>query len=210
MSLSSVSMGLLLISVCSALSVEDPRRLRIAYYGARKANVTASYLSVLKSSGITDAWIPYLQGAFAVDCCKKNDTVYRAGGLHAGLMSLAAAETEGLVTRYQAQGIRPWFFERPVPDFEYTGVTGTIGPDLWNSSSDRVEAGWMRVVSNITSVYPKVRSMGFEGLVYDNEGYYSKVCQDPVTNMPVSCLWAQREAYLNATGPAAGAYYRRG
>ena len=143
MSLSSMSMlrlGLLLICVCSALSLEGPRRLRIAYYGARKANVTASYLSVLKSSGITDAWIPYLQGAFAVDCCKKNDTVYRAGGLHAGLMSLAAAETEGLVTRYQAQGIRPWFFERPVPDFEYTGVTGTIGPDLWNSSSDRVEA----------------------------------------------------------------------
>ena len=189
---------------------QEARRLRIAYYGARKTNVTDDYLSVLKNSGVTDVWISYLQGAFAVDCCKKNASAYRAGGLYAGLMSLAAVKAANLTMRYRSHDIRPWFFERPVPDFEYTTLNGAIGPNLFNSSSESVEAGWAQVVENITRVYPKVRSMGFEGLVYDNEGYYSKTCQDPVTNLPVSCLWAQREAYLNATGAAAGGYYRRG
>eukprot|EP01050_Picozoa_sp_SAG11_P049511 SAG11_NODE_27090_length_337_cov_0.647059_1_plen_33_part_10 len=33
-----------------------------------------------------------------------------------------------------------------------------------------------------------MKAQGFAGLVYDNEGYYSKTCQDPG---PVSCLWHQ-------------------
>lgn len=63
---------------------------------------------------------------------------------------------------------------------------------------------WEHVVANITAVYSEVRAMGFEGLVYDNEGYYSGTCNDPT---PVSCLWHQRSAF-NVNG--SGSYYARG
>ena len=59
------------------------------------------------------------------------------------------------------------------------GDPGTIGPDICGNSSAQINARWEEFVRNITSVYPVVRSMGFEGLVYDNEGYCSKTCNDP-------------------------------
>jgi hypothetical protein len=51
-----------------------------------------------------------------------------------------------------------------VPDYEWTGAAGTIGKDLWNTSA-AIDARWDELVSNVTRVYPSVRSMGFEGLV---------------------------------------------
>ena len=35
---------------------------------------------------------------------------------------------------------RPWFFERPVPDYEWTGAAGAIGPGLWNATSASADA----------------------------------------------------------------------
>ena len=80
------------------VSGDKPRRLSIAYYGASNSNVTDDYLSVLKTSGVTDAWVPYMAGAYAVDCCKKNEAAYKAGGLHAGLLSLADVKAQKLAT----------------------------------------------------------------------------------------------------------------
>ena len=51
--------------------------------------------------------------------------------------------------------------------------------------------------------------MGFEGLVYDNEGYYSKTCNDPG---PVSCLWNVDSAFDKVVDgkTVRGNYYKRG
>jgi len=187
------------------VSGDKPRRLSIAYYGASNSNVTDGYLSVLKTSGVTDAWVPYMAGAYAMDCCKKNEAAYKAGGLHAGLLSLADVKAQKLVESYSVAGIRPWFFERPVPDFEWTDTPGAIGRGLWNSSA-AADAGWSALVANITSVYPQVKALGFEGLVFDNEGYYSGTCKDPIDGHLESCLWCQRDA----SGNTSANYYKRG
>ena len=142
--LAAVAMGALtLLASTSSLPAATPlytpapapaptRRLRIALYGAPARNFTAANASLFKSCGVTDAWIPYLQGAFAVDCCKAagdaGARAYAAGGLHAGLLPLQ--EAPGLLATYRAAGIRPWFMERPGPDFEWTGSAGAVGPGL--------------------------------------------------------------------------------
>ena len=175
-------------STSSSTAAAGPRRLSIALYGAPNSNLTSDQLGTFQRTGVTDAWIPYLQGAFAVDCCKnKTDggSAYRQGGLHAGLVPLAQARQDKLVETYAQHSINAWFFERPVPDFEWTGSAGTIGPALWNSSAE-ADAKWAEVVANISAVYPQVRKMGFAGLVFDTEGYYSGVMNDPG---PVSRLW---------------------
>ena len=129
-----------------------PRRLSISLYSAPTTNVTAANASFLQSVGVTDVWIPYMQGAFAVDCCHTN--AYAAGGLHAGLLSLQQAKHDKLIETYAGAGIKSWFFERPVPDYEWTGQPGTIGPDMWNTS-DKIDARWAEVVRNISTVYPE-------------------------------------------------------
>ena len=59
------------------------RRLSVAHYGAPNTNVSADDIALFQEVGITDAWIPYLAGAFAVDCCKpKPPGAYAHGGLH--------------------------------------------------------------------------------------------------------------------------------
>ena len=73
----------------------------------------------------------------------------------------------GLVGTYSGSGIKTWFMERPVPDFEWVSTR-----DLWNSTA-HADAMWAEVVENISKVYPRVQGLGFSGLVYDNEGYYS-------------------------------------
>jgi hypothetical protein len=192
-----------------------PRRLSISYYGAPNQNVTAENATFLASVGVTDVWVPYLAGAWAVDCCDcrtgnhgSRTCAYATEGLHAGLVSLQQAKDERLVETYAAAGINTWFFERPVPDFEWTGAVGTIGDGMWNSSAE-IDAGWAAVADNISAVYPAVKAMGFAGLVYDNEGYYSKTCHDPG---PVSCLWHQSSAFDKTVGGKLirGNYYRRG
>ena len=65
-----------------------PRRLSVHLYGAPNANVTEANASFFASVGVTDAWVPYLQGAFPVDCCHNDDAAYKAGGLYAGLVTL--------------------------------------------------------------------------------------------------------------------------
>eukprot|EP01052_Picozoa_sp_SAG31_P027586 SAG31_NODE_2592_length_5424_cov_1.685258_4_plen_278_part_00 len=200
-----------------------PRRLSISYYGA-PSNVTAETASFLRSVGVTDAWVPYLSGAFGVDCCdcrrighrsgvctmdaKSSATAYAKEGLHGGLVSLQRIKHEQMVETYAKAGIKAWFFERPVPDFEWTGMAGTIGKAMWNSSAE-VDARWAALVANISTVYPQVKALGFAGLVYDNEGYYSGVCKDPG---PVSCLWHQSSAFdATVNGKLVrGNYYKRG
>jgi hypothetical protein len=186
-----------------------PRRLSVSYYGAPNSNITTNYTLTLQQSGVTDAWIPYLQGAFAVDCCQTRtpagDAAFERGGLHAGLVSLEQAKHEKLVDSYVSAGIRPWFMERPVPDFEWTSTAGAIGPELWNGSSAHADAGWAELAKNITEVYPRVKQLGFAGLVFDNEGYYSGTCT--VNATPVSCLWDQHDAQ---TGRISESYYKRG
>ena len=78
--LAAVAMGALtLLASTSSLPAATPsytpapaptRRLRVALRGAPARNFTAANASLFKSCGVTDAWIPYLQGAFAGDCCK--------------------------------------------------------------------------------------------------------------------------------------------
>eukprot|EP01045_Picozoa_sp_COSAG04_P008707 COSAG04_NODE_488_length_13495_cov_24.281257_12_plen_377_part_00 len=202
----------------------SPRRLSVAYYGAPNSNVSAADAAFFKSVGVTDAWTPYLAGAWPVDCCdcrrpgheskscatdaKGGAAVYAKEGLHGGLVSLQQAKDERLVETYQAAGINTWFFERPVPDYQWTGAAGTIGKGLWNNS-DEIDASWAALAVNISTVYPQVKAMGFAGLVYDNEGYYSKTCKDPG---PVSCLWHERSAFDKTVGGklVRGNYYKRG
>ena len=155
-----------------------PRRLSVAYYGAPNSNVSAADAAFFKSVGVTDAWTPYLAGAWPVDCCdcrrpgheskscttdaKGGAAVYAKEGLHGGLVSLQQAKDEGLVETYQAAGINTWFFERPVPDFQWTHSAGTIGKGLWNNS-EQIDAGWEALAANISTVYPQVKDMGFAG-----------------------------------------------
>ena len=94
------------------------RRLRIALYGAPNQNVTTDVAALYRQSGVTDVWISYLQGAFAVDCCKsKTDggAAFRKGGLHGGLVSLQQAKQEKLLETYASKGIRSWFFRTGCP-----------------------------------------------------------------------------------------------
>ena len=202
-----------------------PRRLSVAYYGAPNSNVSAADAAFFKSVGVTDAWTPYLAGAWPVDCCdcrrpgheskscatdaKGGAAVYAKEGLHGGLVSLQQAKDERLVETYQAAGIATWFFERPVPDFQWTHSAGTIGKGLWNNSDPQIDAGWEALAANISTVYPQVKAMGFAGLVYDNEGYYSGTCKDPG---PVSCLWHERSAFDKTVDGklVRGNYYKRG
>jgi hypothetical protein len=194
------------LSPDAALTPPSPRRLSISYYGAPNSNVSAATASFLRSVGVTEVWVPYLAGAWPVDCCGSH--AYAKEGLHGGLISLRQVREERLVQTYGGAGIRTWFFERPVPDFEWTGTAGTIGKAMWNASAE-IDEGWAALAANISRVYPEVKALGFAGLVFDNEGYYSGVCKDPG---PVSCLWHQSSAFDRTVGGklVRGAYYRRG
>lgn len=55
------------------------------------------------------------------------------------------------------------------------------------------------MVDNITRVYPVVKEMGFEGIVYDNEGYYSGVMILPDGKTRASRLWDQQDQVCERT-----------
>ena len=75
-----------------------------------------------------------------------------------------------------------------MPDYEWT-----FNHNLWNDSDAATDALWAAVVDNITLVYPVVKEMGFEGIVYDNEGYYSGVMVLPDGKTRASRLWDQQD-----------------
>ena len=165
-----------------------PRRLSAALYEAPHSTeggpLTPAHASFIQRQGVTAAWVAYMAGAFATDKPR------------AALLPLDAAKH--VAKTYAAAEVAPWFFERAVPGFLYVGHH-----DVWNSTPS-ADALWAECAANVSRVYPRVREMGFRGLVYDNEADYT-----PNTVLPsgrvVSGFWYQPEQF-----GLKGNYYRRG
>jgi len=112
--------------------------------------------------GITDAWVYPLKGAFPQD---QRPEAQR---------TVAELSAAGTLDAYRKNGVRYWWFERPVPDFFYETSKRPDFPKthLWDDSPE-TDALWSAVCERIASVYPAARAAGFAGVVYDTESYYS-------------------------------------
>ena len=168
---------------------ENERRVDVHLYGgdtAKGAPLAPWYHRI----GITDVWLAYPKGAFPQD----------AGPESQGLHSLDELNADGTLRAYRQNGVRYWWFERPVPDFFYQRSKRPDFPKshLWDSSAETDE-DWTEVCNRIKSIYPQVRKAGFRGIVYDSESYYSYN-----TNTP--WLWGGHEDQYGLDGN----YYKRG
>ncbi len=140
--------------------------------------------------GITDVWLYTVKGAFPQD---QDPATQRDPG---------QLEADGILDSYRQNRVRYWWFERPVPDYLYYNESGSPAAPrevIWSSGAS-TDAAWASVCEAIADVYPRVRAAGFEGIVYDNEAYYSY--QGPGKPW----LWQGNERQL---GPQ-GNYYLRG
>jgi len=171
------------------LTGKNGRRVDVQLYGgdtAKGAPLAAWYRRI----GITDVWLAYPKGAFPQD----------AGPESQGLHSLDELNADGTLRAYRQNGVRYWWFERPVPDFFYERSKRPDFPKshLWDSSAETDE-DWTEVCNRIKSIYPHVRNAGFRGIVYDSESYYSYN-----TNTP--WLWGGHGDQYGLDGN----YYKRG
>ena len=140
--------------------------------------------------GITDVWLYPLQGAFPQDQRTEDQK------------SVDDLQREGILRSYNANGIRYWWMERPVPDYLYViqSRSSDASPGVIWSSGESPDAAWKAICEGIRLTYGGARAAGFEGIVYDNEGYYSYVGPGK------PWLWQGHDQEL---GPQ-GNYYTRG
>jgi hypothetical protein len=187
-----VALVLLLSGVASEAG-ELPRRIErridIHLYGG-DTTAGAPLAPWYHSIGITDVWLAYPKGAFPQD----------AGPELQGLHSVGELQTARILDHYRRNGIRYWWFERPVPDYFYVRSRSPDFPKshLWDSSAP-TDMAWERVCGKIKSIYPQARKAGFAGFVYDTEAYYSYRKDAP-------WLWGGSEDQYGINGN----YYRRG
>ena len=138
-----------------------PRRLRVGLYvapyigqpGVFTTNDTTLPQYLAETVGVTDVFLPYVSGAFAVD----NNT-----------RMLSPADAEPTVMRYRSAGISTWMEERPAPAAEWVEHPPDV---LWNTSVAS-DALWAQIVVRAVQSYSLAKSAGFAGLVYDAEDYY--------------------------------------
>jgi hypothetical protein len=143
-----------------------------------------------RSVGITDVWLYFVKGVFPQDQPPESQ------------LDLASLEDTGVLAGYRREGIRFWWFERPVPDYLYylnMGLAELESDGIWGRSPS-VDRIWESIGISIANTYGRVRNAGFSGLVFDNEAYYS------YKGSGTPWLWEghSRELGLN------GNYYRRG
>ena len=189
------SLGLVLGALRATAADEEAggaRRLEVHLYGGdlRAGAPLAAWYGEI---GITDVWLYPFKGAFPQD--QKPETQ----------RTVAQVEADGTLAAYRKQGIRTWWFERPVPDFLYATTKPKSFPTshLWDSSAAS-DALWQGVCAKIAAIYPGVREAGFRGLVYDNESYYSY--QGDPSGKEKPWLWAGHGDQVGMEGN----YYRRG
>lgn len=146
-----------------------------------------------RSIGITNVWLYTLKGAFPQD--QKAETQRTVAELKKGRVLEA----------YRSNQIRYWWFERPVPDYLYATAGGSsVTPrDIWDDSAE-TNAIWDEICRKVAEIYPGVREAKFEGLVYDNEAYYSFKGDESGKDKP--WVWGGHTEEYGVEGN----YYRRG
>ncbi len=140
--------------VCAVAPGHASRRVEVHLFGG---DITdgAPLAPWYREIGITDVWLYTLKGAFPQDQAPETQR------------SVADLQAGGVLDAYRTNGIRYWWFERPVPDVLYTQANC-----LWDDAP-AADAAWQGVCERVAEIYPQVRAAGFEGLAYDNEAYYS-------------------------------------
>ena len=200
---------------CLATSCQASRRVEVHLFGGDTTE-SAPLAPWYREIGITDVWLYTLKGAFPQD---------QAPETQRSAEDLAAA---GVLDAYRANRIRYWWFERPVPDVLYTRPEfgdmtqlgshpiGIVSPSsglprieivspncLWDDAP-AADAAWEEVCRRVAEIYPQVKAAGFEGLVYDNEAYYSYQGDEKGDEKP--WVWG---GHADQYGPKGG-YHRRG
>jgi hypothetical protein len=170
-------------------SAHASRRVDVHLFGA-DTSPGAPLAPWYREIGITDVWLYTLQGAFPQDQPPETQ------------LSVEDLQATGVLDAYRARGIRVWWFERPVPDVLYAQAKQP-GSHLWDDSA-APDGAWEAVCARVAEIYPRVRAAGFEGLVYDNEAYYSYEGDETGAEKP--WVWG---GHSDEYGRAGG-YHRRG
>lgn len=173
--------------------VAGGRRVDVHLYGSGDAATDAKLAPWYREIGVTDLWVYMLEGAFPQD--------QRAEAQ----LSIEELQGFGFLETYSKNGLRYWWFERPVPDFAYVTYERPDGSkaDLWDSSAE-TEAFWNGVCERVREVYPEVGKAGFRGLVFDNEAYYSYKGDESGKEKP--WVWGGHEDQYGLGGN----YHKRG
>jgi hypothetical protein len=175
--------------ICVASAGDASRRVEVHLFGGDMTD-GALLAPWYRNIGITDVWLYTLQGAFPQDQAPETQR------------SVQDLQDDGVLDSYRANHVRYWWFERPVPDVLYTQAKHEDS-DLWDGSQAS-DAAWDEVCRRIGEIYPQVRAAGFEGLVYDNEAYYSYEGDEAGETKP--WVWG---GHADEYGPEGG-YRRRG
>lgn len=177
-------------TACLAYSSEEQaRKVEVHLYGG-DVSPRAPLASWYHEIGISDVWLFPCAGAFPQD--QKPETQ----------QTPEQFVSNGVLGAYQAVGIRSWWMERPVPDVLYQSAKdGTH--TLWDSSPE-TEAKWSNVCKRIETLYADVKRVGFTGLAFDNEAYYSFEGDESGRVKP--WVWKGHESQLGLDGN----YYKRG
>lgn len=165
------------------------RHVEVHLYGGDAAP-QAPRAAWYRTIGITDVWLFPCAGAFPQD--QKPETQ----------QSPKEFESNRVIAAYADEGIRCWWMERPVPDVLYQSAKSETR-NLWDDSPE-TESLWETVCRKAESEYAEVRRVGFEGIVFDNEAYYSFAGDESGKQKP--WLWKGHEQQLGMEGN----YYRRG
>lgn len=176
----------------AAVAGEESRRVEVHLFGGQiedGAPLAAWYRDI----GVTDVWLYTLQGAFPQDQAPETQR------------SVKDLVEGGTLEAYAREGLRCWWFERPVPDVMYVRNKGADFPrtHAFDDSAES-DAAWAEVCAKIAAIYPEARAAGFQGVVYDNEAYYSFEGDEKGRERP--WVWGGHD---DQYGPH-GNYYRRG
>lgn len=181
---------LLAAPLLSAFAQEEgvaERRTEVHLFGADMTD-GAPLAAWYQSIGLTDLWLYPFKGIFPQDQRPEDQRTPEQ-----------AAE---LLEAYRAHNLRCWWMERPVPDVFYQVANGE-GRHLWDGSPE-TDKLWDDVCRRVAETYPRAKAVGFRGVVYDNESYYSYQGDEKGDEKP--WVWGGHSAEYGEQGH----YYLRG
>lgn len=183
--------------LCAISHAEGPvspdRRTEVHLYGGAVTKDQMPLVEWYHAIGITDAWLYPVKGAFPQD--QRPETQ----------QTIAQFQADKILETYRNNHVRYWWFERPVPDFAYATFKRADTPDahLWDTRPES-DSFWSGVCENVQSIYPAVAEAGFQGLVFDNEAYYS--FKGDESGKTAAWVWGGHDQEYGKEGQ----YYKRG